>query len=495
MKKVNFKKLKFSVNNTVVIVFAIVLVLLLNITAGLLESKLPGLKIDLTENSVTKIGNETKALLKSIDASDVEIELIYLKGTSDEDYQVKDILEQYDAYSANVSYKSVNYHTNPVFLTSYGIDSNANVDGSVLIARKDKSKARIVLASDMELSYNNSTVYLLENLVTNAIGTIASDEQMTVCFTTGHGEIIEQTQTNPVSQTEEQGGLMLINLVKSENIGAYQYDISTGAIPEGIDLLLIMSPQSDFTVEEINNLDNYLNAGGNAAISLPTGVELERLEKYLETWGLRVNNDIISETDSSSSFDESGVYFYCQKTEHESVEGVENRILASYARSLSFTKTGDIEGDSVLTTSDKARSMPLTDSGIDKENVTEGRFDLGYVLEKPLNGSYENTAKLIVTGTESVWGVTQGTITTYDSLVYYSLSEKSFGNADFVMDMLSYAYGEKIQSIYVPVKSRQVSVLTMSETQAKVMSSLLCFIIPVIMLLCGIIVWLKRRNK
>ncbi len=495
MKKINYKNLKFSVNNTVVIVFCVVLVLLLNVAATLLESRVPGLKIDLTENSVTKIGMETKALLKTVDEGNVEIELVYLKGTSDEDAQVRDVLQQYDAYSENITYKAVNYHTNPVFLSSYGINSDANVDGSVLVARKDKSKARIVLASDMVMSYNNSTVYLLENLVTNAIGVIASDRQMTVCFTTGHGEIIEQVQTNPVSQSEEQGGLMLINLIKSENIGAYQYDISTGVIPEGIDLLIIMSPQKDFTVDEINNLDNYLNGGGNVAISLSSGVSLERLESYLSTWGLKVNNDIISETDTASSFDESGVYFYVQKTDHESVKSIDSRILASYAKSMTFTKTGDIEADVILTTSDKARSMPLTVDGIDSSNVTEGKFNLGYILEKPLNGSFENTAKMIVTSTESVWGITQDTVTTYDAMVYYSLSEKSFGNADFVMAMLSAAYGEEIQSIYVPVKSRQVSVLTMSEAQATVMSRLLCFIIPVIVLLCGIVVWLKRRNK
>lgn len=492
MKKINKKNLKFGINNSVIVIFAIIIVLLLNIMTVLTETRLPGLKFDLTENAVTKIGSETKALLKQLDQGNAQIELIYLKGTGDAEVQVTSVLEQYDAFCDNITYKTVNYHTNPVFLTSYGINSDANVDGSVLVATKDKSKARIVAAADMETSYQNSTVFLLENLLTNAIGVVASEKQMTVCFTTGHGEIIEQAQTE---EGNMQGGMMLVALLRSENIGVYQYDISTGEIPENIDLVMIMSPQNDFTQEEINNLDDYLSNGGNVAVSLSTGVVLDRLEGYLETWGVRVNNDIVSETDAQSKFDENGIYFYAKKAEHEAVADIGSRIITSYARSLEAEPAGDVEADVLLTSSQKAYSMPVTENGIDEKNIREGQFDLAYVFEKPLGGSFETTAKLIVTGTESVWGVTRDMVTNYDAVVYNSLLEKSFGNADFVMNILSYVFGESIQSIYVPVKSRQVSVLTMSETEATIMSRVLGFIVPLCVILAGVVVWLKRRNK
>lgn len=495
MKKTSSKNLKFKVNNGIVVAFAIIIVMLLNVVTVLTETKFPKLKADLTVNSVTKIGNETRQVLRSVDEGDNDIELIYLTGTANAKERVAGILQQYDAYSERVTYKSVNYHTNPGFLSSYGINSDANVDGSVLVARKDKSKARIVAASDMEITYNNNTVFLLENLLTNAIGVVASDRQMTVCFTTGHGEIIENVQTNPVTGSEEQGGIMLINLIKSENIAAYQYDISTGEIPESIDLVMIMSPKTDFTQQEIDTLDDYMLKGGNVAVALSSGTALERLEGYLGTWGIKVNDDIISETDAQSRFDENGVYFYAHKTQSEAAKDIEGRILASYAKTLEFTPTGDIEGEAILTSSPSANRMPFTDGSIDAENVQQGQFNIGYVLEKPLNGSFETTSKLIVTSTESVWGITRDTVTNYDALIYYSLSEQSLGNADFVMNMLSHVFGEEIQSIYVPVKSQQVSMLTMSDAQAKVMSRMLGIVVPFMIILAGIVVWLKRRNK
>lgn len=493
MKRINFKNLKFGINNTIIIVFAIVLVIMLNIVTVLFEAKAPNFKLDLTENAVTKIGDATKSVLEKLDEGDCEIDLIYLKGMADADKQVTNVLEQYDAYSENIEYRIVNYHANPVLLNSYGIASDANVDGSVLVAKKDKTKARLVNASDMELSYQSSTVFMLENLLTNAIGVVSNEKQMTVCFTTGHGEIIEQSGDEEGNNSA--GGMMLVALLRSENISVYQYDISTGKIPEGIDLVMIMSPVRDFTQKEIDNLDDYLSSGGNVAVSLSSGIVLTRLEGYLDSWGIDVSNDIVSETNAKSRFDENGVYFYAEKAEHEAVSDIESRIIASYARSLTFSQTGDIAADVLLTSSENALSMPIENGEINSDNVKSGRFNLAYMLEKPLNGSFEESAKLIVTSSESVWGVTRETVTNYDAIVYNSLLEKSFGNADFVMNMLSQVYGEAIQSIYVPVKTRQVSVLTMSQSEANVMSKLLGFVLPLCVIVAGVIVWLKRRNK
>lgn len=493
MKKVNVKNLKFGINNTVIIAFTIVIVLMLNIATVLLEERVPKFKMDLTESGVTKIGKETKEVLKRLDEGDCNIVITYLKGTQDPIKKVTDVLEQYAAYSKNIEYEVVNYHRYPVFLNSYGIRNDANIDDGVLVATENKTRARLIKASDMELTYQNSTVFMLENLLTNAIGVVSSERQMKVCFTTGHGEIIEQSAAEDGAQNS---GMMLVALIRNENIGVYQYDISTGKIPEGIDLVMILSPVNDFTQEEIDNLDDYLLGGGSVALSLPSATELPRIEKYLETtWGVDVHNDLVTETDPQSRFDENGIYFYARKGEHEAVKDIGGRIIASFMKRLTFKKVGDIEADVLLTTSDGALSMPVTDNTISKDNITQGRAEIAYLLEKPLEGSFENTAKLIVTGGEALWGVTRENVTNYDAIVGNSLLEKSFGNADFVMNMLSYVYGEEIQSIYVPVKTRQVSVLAMSQSAANAMSKLLGFVLPALVLLSGVIVWLKRRNK
>lgn len=480
MKKVNLKKLKYGVNNTVVVVFAIVFVLLLNIVAGLLEKKAPVLTLDLSDQSVAKISSETKAVLDGVDEKDVDIELIYLKGTSDANAQVMEILEQYDAHSDNVSVRVETFHKNPMLLSGYGIEATSEIEGSVLVATKDKKKVRVVSEKDMAITYNNSTVFLLENLLTNAIGVVASEGQMTVCFATGHNEVL---------------GEMLVNLMTSENIATYQLDLSTGGVPEDVDLLVIMSPQTDYTVSEINVIDDYLLSGGNVVVNLPGAIVLPRLEEYVASWGVSVNNDILLEQDASGSYENSGMYFYPVAGEYDAVKSITGRILASNARSMTFTKTGDIEADVLLMTSENGYSLPIVDNDINKDNMKQGTFALAYRLEMPLNGSFETTAKMVVTTSAAVWGVAESMVTEFDYHVLYSLTEESFGNRDFVMNMLSDLYGESIQSIYIPVKARYVSILTMTEAQAVTMQRIFCFVLPAMVLLLGVAIWLKRRNK
>ena len=188
------------------------------------------------------------------------------------------------------------------------------------------------------------------------------------------------------------------------------------------------------------------------------------------------------------------MYFYSTVTDSDAVKDLGNRILNSYARSLEYTKIGDIEEDLLLTTSNDSYSVPVMGSELDRENMKKGQYQLAYILEKPL-GSFENTSKVIVTSSPSVWGVSENIVTDFDYHVYYSLSEESFSNAEFVMNMLSTVYGEVIQSIYVPIKSRKVSILNISEFTAKVLQRVFCVIIPLIVLLMGVVVWLKRRNK
>ncbi len=476
---INFKRFKFKFNNAAVIAFSIVFVMLLNVLCVLLEDKFPFLKLDLTENSITKITKETKSVLESLDESDVKIDIVYLKGENDVTEKVADVLKQYDVYSENVTYKVENFVTNPLVLSDYGIDPSVDVEGSVIVATENKEKVRIVMRDNMEMSYNQNTVFLLENLLTNAIGVVASDDRMNVRFVTGHNE-------NPSE--------MLINLLNSQNVNTKEIDLSTEKLNSEIDLLFIMAPGSDYTMSEINAIDDYLNNGGNLAVALPFGVVHERLENYLSSWGVKANNDIILEQDKALSYQESGMYFYTTVTDSDAVKDLGNRILNSYARSLEYTKIGDIEEDLLLTTSNDSYSVPVMGSELDRENMKQGQYQLAYILEKPL-GSFENTSKVIVTSSPSVWGVSENIVTDFDYHVYYSLSEESFSNAEFVMNMLSTVYGEVIQSIYVPIKSRKVSILSISEFTAKVLQRVFCVIIPLIVLLMGVVVWLKRRNK
>lgn len=480
MKKINLKKVKFSANNTIVIVFAVILVILLNMLADVAETRIPALKLDLTENSITKITDTTKNLLSSLDTS---VEIICLQGTRDIDDNVRDVLEQYDAESKYVSFKVENYHKNPLILSEYSISSEADCQNTVIVVNKNTGRFSIVYPTEMWIQndrYGIELDFVLESEVTNAINYVTSGKTVTVSVLKGH---------------DEADTTLLSAILTASNVSVIETDLTTATIPDNADMVMILAPSFDYSAAELNLIDDYSKRGGSIVVSLRADIKLERLESYLESWGVKVNEDIVEETEASMSYQGLGKYFYPKTGEHYITTDIESRIFATMSRSLSFTQTDDIDATELLFTSDNAISIPVKNGSLDRENLTTGKLSVGYMLEKPLNGSYEDTSKMIVTTVNSVWGIIGGYVSEYDSLAYSAMLEPTFGNNLFLMNSISYLADEENAFVNIPKKSSNLSLMSLDAYESGIYSAVLCIILPVIIMLLGIVVWFKRRNK
>lgn len=480
MKKVNSGRLKFGANNYVILIFAIVIVILLNSAAKFAEDRFPVLKIDLTQSAITKITDETKSLLKTLDEGDVKIELVYLKGTGDESRDVVDVLRQYDVRSENVSFSTENYVKNPTVLKTYGISSPS--EDTVVVTNAEKTRYKVITSSEM-WSYSGSTsTFLLESKITNAIGYIMNGRSINAVMSSGHDEAVND---------------YLAQMLTEENVSVTELDLSTADIPENTDVFFILAPQSDYTKQEVDALDDYLSGGGNAVVSFSFNVNLPHLEEYVSEWGLTAEDDVLIEQSPSKSYRQAGMYFYPTVTQSEITSSVTKNIFASYARSMTYSQTGDIYAEPILTTSPEAYSVPVSMIGnedFDADEAEEGQFNIGYLLEKPLDGSYDKTAKLIVTSTPSVWGAINAVYSDYDYVALASLSEPRFGNGDLVMNAVSYMTGVDRVIYSVPSKVSTTAIMSLSSRQSAILRLVLCIALPLSVIAAGLIVWLKRRH-
>jgi hypothetical protein len=460
-----------------VLAFAVICVILLNAVALFAENKFSALKIDLTADNLTKITDETREVLKTVDEGDEEIDLIYLKGVDDESEDVMDVLKQYDEKCKNISLETVNYVKDPTVLKQYNISSTSG--NALVVSNSDKTKYKTIYESDMWSTSGYSKSFLLENKLTNAIGYLLSEREVNVVISQGHDE----------AETS-----VLVAALEEENASCTTLDLSTADIPEDTDIFMIMAPQSDFTQGEVDALDTYLSNGGNVVISFPFNVSLPHLEEYISEWGLEISDDIILEQDASKSYQQSGMYFYPSVTDNEITSSISKNIFASYARSLTYYNTGDIYASPMLTTSEDACRLPIVGDDFDRDNVEEGQFNIGYMLEKPLNGSYDETAKLIVTSTPSVWGAINAMVTEYDYVNLAALSESRFGNRDLLVNTLSYTTGVDNVTISVPTKVSETAIMSLSVRESTILRLVLCIVLPLLVIFAGIAVWLKRRH-
>ncbi|MBQ7875941.1 MAG: GldG family protein [Clostridia bacterium] len=470
-KTINKKNMKFKINNVVVILLVISIVLLLNIVLSLAEDRLPKLKIDLTHDAITKVSSETKVFLKSLDETDTEVEIIYLKGTQDVTEETDTVLKQYDAYSANITYTQENYHTNPMVLEPFGISPNQIIEGTVVVTNEDRDRYRAILPTEMW----SGAEFLLESKVTNAVAYLMSDESINVCIAVGY--------------ESDENYLDIVQTMIDDNITVSRVNLvdKNAYVPTEVDVLMLLVPYRDLDVAELYKIDDYILRGGNVVVALPFGMQLNNLESYLASWGVKVNNDVIYELDANSSYGDTGVAFYAQKGASSVTDTISGNVIASYARSMSYTPTGDIECTKLLSTSAESVSTPPVDATeVTAEDIAYGPFDIAYLLEKPLGENWENTGKILVTSTPSVWGV--------EGLAGV-LSEARFGNREFVSNALSVLSEKEVKSVIVPRKLATENIMDISDSQAGLLNILLCVLLPLGVLTLGVIIWFKRRNK
>ncbi|MGN1098425.1 MAG: Gldg family protein [Clostridia bacterium] len=485
MKKINKRRLKYGANNTVLIVGAIVIFILLNLLASAFSEKFPATRVDLTDKGLFKIGNTTKSVLADLDDSGDDVTVYYLKNEADEITYIKEVLLKYLAASKNLKYEVKYYVKDPGFTKRYG-DVGSLTEGSLIIDDTTTGRYRIIRYEDMfEYSTNSMTqkqtisAANLESKLTNALAYCISRDEVSVCFTTGHGE----------ASPDEMGGVL-----QEENITAQLFNLKTDEVPDDCGILFIISPIYDFTADEIDRLDNYLDRGGNVQIAIEPAVSLPRLESYLGEWGVTLEDNNVVEGDPNyMRYDQqTGMYWvYPQVVKSDITEDIIDRnltVMSTLCRSINVADDpkGEITHSTIFYTTKDGVS-----SDIETAETKEGSFDLCVKLEKTVGENYDKTAKLIVGGSASFWGVTN-----YSNIVDLTglLSESGIGNNSFfvgsVYDMM------ELEGTKLTIESKSLSTtrLVMTDSQENVYRIIFCYALPIVIVLAGIIIWLRRRH-
>ncbi len=485
MKKINGRRFKYGANNTVLIVGAVVIFVLINLLASAVSEKFPSARLDLTRSGVFKIGNTTKNVLADLDATGDNVTIYYLKNTAEEEMYVKEVVLKYLANSKNLKYEVKYYVKEPNFMKQFG-DIGTITEGSLIITDEETSKFRVIEYEDMfEISqdYQSGSRQVdagnLESKLTNALAYCISRDDVKAYFTTGHRE----------ASPDEMAGVL-----QEENITAELFDLKTGPVPEDCGILFVISPVYDFTADEIDRIDEYMDRGGNIQIAVEPAVELPRLQAYLGEWGVTLNNDNVVESDPRYMRQDSQtglIWVYPRAADTDITKDIKDKNLtvsAILCRSISVSDvpTEEITHSSLFYTTKEGIS-----SDIETGENTDGTFDLAVQLSKPAGENYDKTARMIVAGSASFWGVTN-----YSNIVDLTglLSEPALGNNSFFVNSVYDMTGLGGTKLTIESKSLKNTTLVMTDLQQNVYRIIFCYALPGIIILLGIAIWLKRRH-
>lgn len=470
IRRRQYSDTKVRINNAVVTAAVIAGVILVNAIVSTVGAKLP-FKIDLTRDSVYEYSDQTKEVLDALE-SDVEIYALYPESAEGSFVNtVREYLGQYQQMSDKIKVIYKDPYEDPAFVRQYGSDVSV---GSVIVCQGERSKIVPFEKLYRQSQYTGATSIDAEKQLTSAIRFVSgAGQEIKAYFIKGHNET---------------GGTESALAAQLNNEGYSIGEITVGieGIPEDASLIISLAPSADFSAEERDAIDAYLAGGGNAAFIFSAGTpNMERLYSYLAEWGIAVNSDFAIENDSSRAFRiQTGVPVPAPEMQmHDITEKlIDGDIPFIAPGSCSFTLDGHNPQYATVTpllktSKDSWGVTDLTRTSFEKRDEDiSGPLTLSAIAEK----TSDEGGRIFVLGSAQAveW---QGVLT-----------NSSYSNGDFLLNAFSHLT-DKGDVLNIRAKIISAESLTMTEQQVKVSAIIIQYIIPLLIILAGLIVWLRRR--
>ena len=477
-----WKNGSYSVGMTVAVV---AIAIILNLIAGQLPEGIRN--IDASDNRIYEITDTSKEILKDLD-QEITFTVYAEKDTADD--MIKTFLDKYTALSDKITVEWVDPVLHPAELTENNVEED-----TILVSCEDTGKSTTVGFSDIlvsdDYSYymtgsTSATEFDGEGQLTSAVNFVTSDTQKKIYYTTGHGEGSFSTSASELLEK---------NNMQEEELNL----LMAGAVPEDCDLLFLYAPASDLAEEEVALLENYIAQGGKVYVLLgATDNDMTNLKAFMAKYGIEQADGYIA--DMARSYQGNYYYIFPEiSTYDEMAEGLtSDMVLLINSQGLNIT---DPQDDSVTVSS----FMDTSDQGyaVTQETQEQGTYSLGAVAVQSVQSTDEDSADADSEDEDSGEAqeddaedtVSEGrlTVVASDSLIDAQVTDSfsTLENLNLFMNTVS-ANFDDIQNVAIEAKSLEVTYNTMQH--AGVISILLIFGIPAVILIYGFVRWWKRRK-
>ena len=480
MKKPNFSSFRsrsFRAGGYSILVCALALVIAIGV--NLLASRLPEslTKKDVTAQKLFTLSTQSKTLVTEL-SQDVTVYWVVQAGQ--EDAAIEQLLNQYAALGSRLTVVKRDPDVYPDFLSQYGVSQGVNNSLVVVSGERYRYLSYYdIYVYDMDSYYTTGqyqTQFAGEQVLTGAVAYVTSETLPMIYLTTGHGEGTLSTS--------------FADAVSKANLETKELSLLTvEAIPEDAGAVFINAPDRDFTQEELDVLEEYLNNGGNLFyISQPPRSERpERLEAVLETYGITASDGIVLEG-NGNYYALATPYYLMPDLESHAITNplIEENYYCMLPIAQGLTVTADlpenVSATALLSTSSKAYSKLAgyrLETYEKEEGDIDGPFSLAAASTKTLDDGLESRL---------VWIGSTG-ITDDDAN-----ARVSGGNQDLFLNALDWLCDQE-QSVTIHAKTLGTNYLTMSDATANILSIVVLAVIPGTLLALGMILNVRRKRR
>ena len=474
------RRLKYGSSSALFTLLCLVVIALVYLTSELLTARF-GLSFDMTEGGIYEVSDQTRQYLGTL-----EDEIVMTVLADQNDYetlqgyaQINELIKKYVLLSnGKISVRYVNVYKNPSFLNDYPT-TTALREGAVIIESEKRYKAYQIddfyeFTTDEQFDETYISGNVAEQKLTSGIRFVTMDVLPQIVLISGHNEGAMAGFDELISQNNYQ--VQTVNLLQED-------------IPEGSNLVILNAPQTDFTADEIDKLDRYLEKDGSAVLYLysPNYGEHPVLERFAADWGVRPVDKLVVDPDRSVGNLSYIAPLVIKSEVTTTLENTTNSILMMALPGhleLLWESRGYRKLVPLLRSSENsyAKSMDTTLETLEWEDgdVT-GSYCLGVMCEqRRTEGSEETVSRVFFYASDTL-------------LADAFLQTPNLMNRAYASSLLSYLYKQE-DSMVFEAKTMESEQLTMTGDVATVIFWLLVVALPAVTLLTGLVVWSRRRR-
>ena len=512
-KKKGHKKLKHATMSTILTCVFIAVIVLVNVVTTMLFDRYP-ITIDLTQNKIYSVSDESEDYVKKVD-TDVLVTIVNTKENF-ENYneytkQAVEVLKKYCQLNPKISYRFVDIDSNPDIVKDYTdslsandiiFETNTTVDGKEVKRTRKLGIIDLLSFSDQVTEYFNNYGMTIESAVeqmggidtflyyygggieasnaeqafTSALMTVTDPNPIYVTFLTGRNELSELSYFK--------------TLLTANGYNVNSIDITTEDIPENTSVIVIPAPKTDYLEADITKISSFLNNNGNLGKQLIYCANIQQedtpnLNEFLAEYGVQIGEGAIGETNSQNYYSNQFETLITDISDNftQDVQTSEPKLLSGYSKPVNvlFDEQGMVGAKEYATSSDNAFTIDPNTGDILKKGK-QCYFAVGSKA-KFENGENASTiySNVLVLGTSNLLE---------DKVLSYS----QYQNREYFLSVLN-GITHKTDGVTITPKVITGNVFDVTDMQKTVLKWVFCVVIPVVILIVGIIVWIRRKNR
>lgn len=468
------KRWKYGAWAVIITVLGIVLAVAAVLLSGRLTERFD-LRADLTANDRYALSGESVSWLKKLDQ---DVKITVLVGEEDMAtgsyyiVQAYQNLLDYERNSDRVTLEFVDITENPTFVSQYP-DLELNAYDIIIESGENQEVLSFQELYDYDSTGSQITASRVEQKVTGALMTVTSGEKTRVTILTGYGDTAPEDLTT---------------LLEGNQYEVTQSSLLTEEIDQEAQAAVLFAPQNDLEEDSVTKLSRWLNNNGEQGKSLfvfldPNAGSLPNLEALMKEWGLSAEDGYAFESRSSLYYKQ--IYYPVAQYADEQFA---SEMTANDITIMALCRPVDV----LFEEQDGYETSVLLDFSDSSGKVT---LDAEQITEDMITGD----AKGMVMSTHSLYGsdVTSSNLVVSGSALAFTgtlVSGTTFANGDYILGVFDQLTGRET-SVNIPVKDLTSAVHNMTSSRTYAYSWIFLAGLPAVMLVAGMVVWLRRRHR